>query len=159
MLLRWSHYAVWVSSKRRSSVSLCLMRCLMNMLYSPTNSHVPCSERFLRPSLSVAVSPAMSMSINFAKTVAPHWPKQRRRPRPASGFALSPDQCEPAGWASLISRCGPYVFRSTPSVRSLSLVSERGISPWEKPIGRAGICARLGHQIWRMRANDRGMDK
>ena len=36
MLLRWSHYAVWVSSKRRSSVSLCLMRCLMNMLNSPT---------------------------------------------------------------------------------------------------------------------------
>ena len=36
MLPRWSHYAVWVSSKRRSSVSLCLMRCLMNMLYSPT---------------------------------------------------------------------------------------------------------------------------
>ena len=37
-------------------------------------------RRFLRPSLS----PAMSMSINFAKAVAPHWPKQRRRPRPAS---------------------------------------------------------------------------
>ena len=130
--------------------------------YALFSHQLPCStfQRFLRSSLSVSVSPAMSMSINFAKTVAPHWPKQRRRPRPASGFALSPDQCEPAGWASLISRCGPYVFRSTPSVRSLSLVSERGISPWEKPIGRAGICApRLGHQIWRMRADDRGMDK
>ena len=122
--------------------------------YALFSHQLPCStsERFLRSSLSVAVSPAMSMSINFAKTVAPHWPKQRRRP--ASGFALSPDQCEPAGWASLISRCGPYVFRSTRSP-----LSERGISPWEKPIGRAGICARLGHQIWRMRADDRGMDK
>ena len=120
--------------------------------YALFSHQLPCStfQRFLRSSLSV------SCHVHVDKLC-----KDRRaalaKAEAASGFALSPDQCEPAGWASLISRCGPYVFRST---RSPPLVSERGISPWEKPIGRAGICVpRLGHQIWRMRANDRGMDK
>ena len=48
--------------------------------YALFSHQLPCStfQRFLRSSLSVSVSPAMSMSINFAKTVAPHWPKQGR---------------------------------------------------------------------------------
>ena len=162
MLLRWSHYAVWVSSKRRSSVSLCLMRCLMNMLYSPTNSHVPLSRGFCA---HLCLSLCISCHVHVDKLC-----KDRRaalakaEAAAAAGFwiRIIPRSMR-AGWPAgpVLSLAVVLMFLDRLGVpsRSLSLVSERGISPWEKPIGRAGICARLGHQIWRMRANDRGMDK
>ena len=97
MLPRWSHYAVWVSSKKRSSVSLCLMRCLMNMLYSPTPMfHFPYVFALIYVCLCI------SCHVHVDKLC-----KDRRaalaKAEAASGFALSPDQCEAAGWASYLS--------------------------------------------------------